>query len=225
MRDLKWQAQVQEKNVELAKLENQLHKYEQQVNLAEQRLAEQQQQSARVKAMLEEKLAEKELYIHFLQERMLRPRTKKELPTWAENELSPHLLLHPRAVTALEDASINADRLELIYDALEYLATDYWENRYGDLTEEELLNRTALKYQRGFTVTPNSDSSIAAFANQYKLPGYCTKGGAVVNRAMDYHLKAGNKTEHLVRIYFFFDDERQQIVVGYLPEHLDTVKF
>ena len=65
---------------------------------------------------------------------MLRPRTKKELPTWAQNELSHHLLLHPRAITALEDASINADRLELIYDTLEYLATDYWENRYGDLT-------------------------------------------------------------------------------------------
>lgn len=62
-------------------------------------------------------------------------------------------------------------------------------------------------------------------ANQYKLPGYCTKGGTVVNRAMDYYLKAGNKTEHLVRIYFFFDDERQQIVVGALPEHLDTVRF
>ena len=225
MRDVKWQAQVQEKNVEIAKLENQLHKYEQLVNMAERRLDEQQEQASRSKAMLERKLAEQDAYIQFLQQRVLRPRTKKELPTWAQNELSPHLLLHPRAITALEDASINADRLELIYDALEYLATDYWENRYGDLTEEELLNRTALKYQRGFTVTPNSDSSIAAFANQYKLPGYCTKGGAVVNRAMDYHLKAGNKTEHLVRIYFFFDDERQQIVVGYLPEHLDTVKF
>ena len=38
-------------------------------------------------------------------------------------------------------------------------------------------------------------------------------------------IKAGNKTEHLVRIYFFFDDERRQIVVGSLPEHLDTVRF
>ena len=225
LRDVKWQAQVQEKNLELAKLENQLHKYEQRVNLFEQRLSQQQEQSAKAQAVFAGKLAERDAYIEFLQQRVLRPRTKKELPAWAQNKLFPHLVLHPRAITALENASINADRLELIYDALEYLATDYWENRYGDLSEEELLNRTALKYQRGFTVTPNSDSSIAAFAAQYKLPGYCTKGGTIVNRAMDYHLKAGNKAEHLVRIYFFFDDECQRIVVGHLPEHLDTVRF
>ena len=76
--------------------------------------------------MLERKLAEQDAYIQFLQQRVLRPRTKKDLPTWAQNELSPHLVLHPRALAALEAASINADRLELIYDALEYLATDYW---------------------------------------------------------------------------------------------------
>lgn len=134
-------------------------------------------------------------------------------------------MLHPRAEATLEAACLNEDRLELVYDALEYLATDYWENRYGELSDEELLNRTSLKYQRGFAVTPNSDSSIATYPNQYKLNGYTMLSGAQVTKALDYHLKTGNKAEHLVRIYFFFDDERRRIVVGSLPEHLDTVRF
>ena len=225
LRDAKWQAKLQERNNLVAQLENKLHKQEQRLNMAEQLVAEREAAAEQAQQRLQKQLAEKEEYIRFLQQRLQRPRTKKELPQWARQSLAPHLVLHPRAEATLEAACLNEDRLELVYDALEYLATDYWENRYGELSDEELLNRTSLKYQRGFAVTPNSDSSIATYPNQYKLNGYTMLSGAQVTKALDYHLKTGNKAEHLVRIYFFFDDERRRIVVGSLPEHLDTVRF
>lgn len=225
VRDAQWQGKLTEKNIQLAKLENQLNKQAQQMNIAEQQLRQQKGSSDQLAERYEKRLAEKEAYIKFLQARVQRPHTKKELPAWVEKFLQARLILHARALNSLEAASLNADRLELLYDALEYLAMDFWESRYGSLSENELLTRASKKYQRGFAVTPNSDGSIAAYPGQYKIPGYRLQNGTVVTKALDYHLKTGNKAEHLVRIYFFFDDERQKIVVGSLPEHLDTVSF
>ena len=225
LKDTQWQVKILEKDRLLAQQENQLHKQAQQINVLEQQLAEQKQQQQLQNEKKLKQLAEKEAYISFLQKRLARPHSKKELPRWAEENLQPHLVLLPRAVDGLEAASFTESRLELLYDALEYLANDYWESRYQGLEETELHKRASLKYQRGFNVTPNSDSSIASYPQQYKITGYKNKQGSTVTRALDYHLKAGNKAEHLVRIYFFFDDERQQIVVGSLPEHLDTVRF
>ncbi|MCQ2374248.1 MAG: hypothetical protein MJ050_09240, partial [Phascolarctobacterium sp.] len=93
------------------------------------------------------------------------------------------------------------------------------------LSEAELLNRSSLKYDRGFEITVNSPSSISTYSNQYKIPNYHTKNGTLETKDLQWHMKAGNKAEHLVRIYFFYDDERKQIVVGSLPEHLPTVTF
>ncbi len=41
---------------------------------------------------------------------------------------------------------------------------------------------------------------------------------------LDRHLKKGTSRakEHCFRIYFFWDDDSQQVVVGWLPSHLDT---
>ena len=41
---------------------------------------------------------------------------------------------------------------------------------------------------------------------------------------MARHLKKGNSRDerYCLRIYFFWDDEDEQVVVGSLPGHLDT---
>jgi hypothetical protein len=43
-------------------------------------------------------------------------------------------------------------------------------------------------------------------------------------RELDRHLKKGNSREskHCFRLYFFWDDEEEQVVVGWLTSHLDT---
>ncbi|MCH3951086.1 MAG: hypothetical protein LKE33_09175 [Acidaminococcus sp.] len=134
-------------------------------------------------------------------------------------------MLLPKALSALDAASLSSDRLEEVYDSLEFLAHEYWESRYAGLTEEQLLLRCSLKYNKKFEITPNSDSSINTYPGQYKVFHYKEPDGNEVTKELKYHLKSGNKAEHLVRIYFFFDDARRLIVVGSLPDHLDTVLY
>lgn len=40
---------------------------------------------------------------------------------------------------------------------------------------------------------------------------------------LDLHLKVGNDSENLLRIYFLYDKEKKLIVVGSLPKHLKTL--
>ena len=40
---------------------------------------------------------------------------------------------------------------------------------------------------------------------------------------LDTHLKVGNSTDNLLRIYFLHDDEKHLIVIGSLPRHLTAV--
>jgi hypothetical protein len=44
------------------------------------------------------------------------------------------------------------------------------------------------------------------------------------SRLLDRHLKKGTSREerHCFRLYFFWDEETEQVVVGWLPSHLDT---
>ena len=41
---------------------------------------------------------------------------------------------------------------------------------------------------------------------------------------LDRHLKKGNSREprRCFRLYFFWDNDEQQVVVGWMPSHLDT---
>lgn len=225
IQEAQWKAKLDEKNLALGRQESQLNKQSQQLNILEQEKQQQKEKYEQQLGRQQAVLAEREAFIQYLKERISRPHTKKQLPEWVQDKLGQHLVLHPRALATLEEASINEDRLELIYDALEYMATDFWESRYAGLSEAELLNRSSLKYDRGFEITVNSPSSISTYSSQYKIPNYLTKNGTLETKDLQWHMKAGNKSEHLVRIYFFFDDERKQIVVGSLPEHLPTVSF
>ena len=40
---------------------------------------------------------------------------------------------------------------------------------------------------------------------------------------LDQHLKVGKDIRNLIRIYFFYDSEKDLVVVGSLPEHLKSV--
>jgi len=225
IKELQWQTRLKEKNNELAKLENQLNKQKQQATIAEEKLVK---QKATYEAELSKQakaLSLKEEYIQFLEERIARPHTKKELPDWVRLKLSGRLVLLSKALSTLDSATVSNDRLEELYDSLEFLAHEFWEARYAGLTEEEVLLRSSKKYNKKFEIAPNSDSSINTYPGQYKVNNYKELGGNVATKELKFHLKSGNKAEHLVRIYFFFDDARKLIVVGSMPDHLDTVLF
>ena len=113
--------------------------------------------------------------------------------------------------------------LDLICDAVDFLATDYYARRFEGLSTEEMNTRCSRKYGRPFEVKPTGASTIAFTPLQYKIKYFPGRNGKPVESALDFHLCVGNDPESLLRIYFLHDDEKQRIVIGSLPRHLRAV--
>lgn len=221
----KYESKLNDERGNYAKLEAKIISLKQQITLEENKNKDLRESEEKLKDRHRQELAQKDAYIKFLERHTARPHTKKELADWITRVHGKHLFLHPRALQTLDAANLNSDRLELLYDALDYMATDFWENRYGDLDDEELLNLSSQKYHRAFEITPCKSTSINVYPEQYRIPYFKDEQGKVKPSDLNYHLKAGNKAEHLVRIYFLFDNVKKLIVVGSMPEHLQTVTF
>ena len=65
-------------------------------------------------------------------------------------------------------------------------------------------------------------SAIVDAPGEYRVKYYRDAQGKELDSDLDYHLRVGNDSENLLRIYFLHDDERQRIVIGSLPDHLTT---
>lgn len=172
---------------------------------------------------IKSKLAEKNDEISYLRRKLRQPKDHKEIAEWVEQEFEGKLVLHPRAVSLLENKAASQISCALICDALDFLAMDYWSERYERLSREEMLKRCSEKYGRPFEIKPTGKTTMEAFPNEYKI-SYCVdEKGNYVKRSLDYHLRVGNDPENLLRIYFLHDDKKRQIVVGSLPRHLRAV--
>ena len=82
--------------------------------------------------------------------------------------------------------------LNLICDALDFLATDYWSARYDRLPTEEMLTRCSEKYGRPFEVKPTGVTTIEYTPGQYKIKYFPGRNGKPVESALDYHLAIRN---------------------------------
>ena len=111
----------------------------------------------------------------------------------------------------------------LICDALDYLATDYWEMRYLQIPKNVALTRCGEKYGRPFDVKPTGQITIKYAPGEYRIKYYRDAQGKEIDSDLDYHLRVGNDPKNLLRIYFLHDDAQQRIIIGSLPDHLTTV--
>ena len=123
----------------------------------------------------------------------------------------------------LNENSAKAISLPLICDALDFLATDYWENRFARLPWEQVLDRCSAKYGRPFEVGQISNMAIEYTPSQYKVKYFKNENGKRYESPLNQHLKVGNDPENLLRIYFLLDESGQKIVVGSLPKHLKAI--
>ena len=167
-------------------------------------------------------LAQKEEYIRYLHRKLMRPPEHSGISAWVREQLAEHLILHRKAVNLLNDRAARTVNVGLICDALDFLATDYWERRYLQISEEEMLTRCSEKYGRPFDIAPSGAMSIEMLPGEYKIKYYRNEKGKAKESALDYHLRVGNDMENLLRIYFLHDDAKRLIVVGSLPRHLKT---
>ena len=161
--------------------------------------------------------------IAYLRRKINQPKSHSKVANWVETTFSDRLILHARAAELLEEKSARSVSIELICDALDFLATDYWDRRYTRISSDEMFTRCSQKYGHPFEVKPTGKTTIEFTPNEYKIKYYTNTQGKLIDSNLDYHLGVGNDPENLLRIYFLHDDERKLIVVGSLPRHLRSV--
>ena len=175
-----------------------------------------QTESSKMIAALESTLREKELRLAYLEALKRRPQNFEGLEAWLDEEFTDTLILTPRARREIKGIAPAAFNLPLLCDCLEFLAKEYQDELQGRITMQELKQSCEIKYGRLFVVTPNKSGLKGEFSEQYQVLWQGRK------RELDLHLGVGNTAPHLIRIYFFYDTDLKQIIIGSLPDHLDT---
>ena len=218
-----WKAELEEKDRKYEELRLQLQRQKEYTARLETEKGELRVQCEAEKAGLLANLAKQRGTIAFLQRKNDQPAGYEGIAAWAEKHFSDRLYLHPRAVSRMLTKSCQCADVPLICDALDYLATDYWEERYEQLPRDMALTRCGEKYGRPFDISPIGQMTIDYTPSEYRIKYFKNAQGKETDSDLNYHLRVGNDSENLLRIYFLHDDERRLIVIGSLPDHLRSV--
>jgi len=153
--------------------------------------------------------------IQHLQNKLSRPIKLDKIADWVSEQFADRLFLTDGAAKLLLKSKGRNINLDVLCDAIEYLAEDYLDCMRGESEWDALNEVCSYKYNRSFRVIPSS-STLSS------LPDYNVKhNGKTI--FMDLHLVWGNDPESLIRIYFYYEKEKKMIVVGSLPDHLPTL--
>ena len=139
-----------------------------------------------------------------------------EIRDWISEYYPDRLFLHPRAERSLKSALY--EDTALIYKCLKLLASKYYDYRMGEIGYDTFKNECK-------AIDPGLDEAASITDTAAGMQGdiyYVQFHGK--KRKLDRHLTKGNSRDrrYCLRIYFFWDDEEQIIVIGDLPHHLDT---
>ncbi len=144
------------------------------------------------------------------------PGSLDELNGWAERHLVGRVELHSRAIRTLKNSQY--EDVELVYKALRVLAKEY---RDMKMAEEgggqdiflKAVSGLGLEYGPSINRTRAPEEGDTYFVEW--------QGN---RRFLENHLKKGTSKDerYTLRIYFFWDEEQNVIVVGSLPGHLET---
>ncbi len=218
--------QEYEEKLRLEKDKNRLHKektarLEEIIEKKDEQIAAMRQSIKDTEAECEKRIRGTEMKLQYLLSLDERPATPQEVPEWVEKKFRGRMIFHERACDLICDVPVQDIDMRLLCDALEYLATEYYDFYTGKISEDEAKNRSSDKYDRPFVVAPTGTGSINMTPTAYKVK-YRMESRFSKEQPLDMHLKIGNTAPHLIRIYFFFDNDKDLIVVGSLPKHLST---
>jgi hypothetical protein len=146
------------------------------------------------------------------------PDTLDGFEDWCKAHLSGHVELLNRAYQGIK-RSVYED-VSLIYRALLLLRDHYVPMRRQPSDASQLAYQQALQslnLEEGASISrerygEHGDTYVVRYAGR--------------RRHLDRHLKKGVSRDprYCFRLYFFWADEEQQVVVGWLPSHLDTTQ-
>ncbi|WP_137917154.1 hypothetical protein [Hydrogenophaga sp. 2FB] len=131
-----------------------------------------------------------------------------QVGAWAA-ENADRIIILPRAISACKNAQY--DNPELLFQALELLATTYREVRTSTLPREQLIQRAT---ELGLSIGGSVDPARAT-------EDYFFRWGRR-RRFLDQHLGRGNSRDprHCLRVYFTWDQDTQMVICGSMPIHL-----
>ena len=115
--------------------------------------------------------------------------------------------------------SFQFEEPELLYSALKWLATTYWNARAGTQRCSDLDKacREACQFRYN---AHQSEITMGMYATEYEV----SYGGTKVR--LKEHLGFGTSTEprHAIRIAFFFDEKKRKVIIGFIGQHQMTRK-
>ena len=212
--------EVMERNDKIQQQANKITRLKNQLENERERIEEIQNNAAKEIEVAHKKMAQMADRIRYLESLPQRPKTPQEIPNWVQSHFAGRLEFHQRAIRLIRSVSVNDIDMQLLCDAIEYLACEYRDLKAGNISRDEVKRRCSEKYGRPFDVTNSGDTSIEMYPHQYKIKYKLGFKGKPVETPLNEHLKVGNTAGNLIRIYFLYDDERKVIVVGSLPNHL-----
>ena len=139
-----------------------------------------------------------------------------DIEEWIERYYPDRLFLHPRAARSLKSAAY--ENVKLVYQCLKLLASSYYDYCTGQSTYER-FTAACKQVDAGLAESGAiTDASAGMQGDSYYLQYKGKK------RKLERHLTKGNSKDrrYCLRIYFFWDDQDQVVVIGDLPHHLDT---
>ena len=217
-------AEIAKKDAEAAQLHKQVDRlklYQVQLEKEKEQLVQQlRQERESCKLQLQARDGE----VAYLKRKLTRPVKHTDVVEWTRQQFPDRLIMHKRTETLLAKRTAWGVDLGLLCDALDFLATDYWDYRFSHLSKDEMNRRCSAKYGRPFDVSKLGDYTIEFTPSEYKVKYKMTGTEKAREYALNWHLKVGNDPENLLRIYFFPDDKAQKLVIGSLPEHLRAVQ-
>lgn len=139
-----------------------------------------------------------------------------DLETWVELYGQGRLVLHPKAIKAAHESPFKD--IPLAYKAMDYLVRYYvpMRTRSADDTDAYQRSKQALA-ELGLE---ESDVGTADEIKRYKQEYKRQYDGREVT--LDRHLKrgVGFGGEFQFRLYFYYDDKAEKVLVGHMPTHL-----
>lgn len=140
------------------------------------------------------------------------------LKNWVETNLNGRLSLHPRSHRGIDDAVY--ENPELVYRALLLLANEYRDLRMGiDGSRQKFIDELL---KMGLEDRPSiARESANAFGDTYFIRWPI---GTERKQFLDKHIVKGTSRDEkrCFRIYYFWDEENQEVIVGWLPSHLEN---
>jgi hypothetical protein len=148
-----------------------------------------------------------------------RPSKPASICEWVTQHFDSRIIIHDRAQRLMKDIQNEEVDVNLLCDALEYLANEHWDLINGNIDAKECQRLCSLYYNRPFEYGECGDRNIKDYASDYTIKH------KKENALLTHHLKVGKDPMRLVRIYYFYDKTDQKIVVGSMPKHLRITSY